>query len=199
MSLSELIATAPLQEIAATLDGMGDEERVAATRELGKSSQVALWEKAASAEALTLDFFVPQDRGRVQEVIHEGRNTLPAFKVFQKRFCRPADAEDRLFGYNEGATRGLIGPGFFLAVDSPDPPAGAEGCAIVIDYFRVPQGPVPDAWPAVVPNEQGLQRWVYAKTRDYMRRVSAHVSIGRAFKNGTKPMPAWFVLCRRDS
>ena len=32
-------------------------------------------------------------------------------------------------------------------------------------------------------------------TRDFMRRVSAHVSIGKAYKD-EKPMPAYFALCR---
>jgi hypothetical protein len=38
---------------------------------------------------------------------------------------------------------------------------------------------------------------VYAGMKDYMRRVSEHVSIGRAYKH-EKPMNAWFVLVREE-
>jgi hypothetical protein len=37
--------------------------------------------------------------------------------------------------------------------------------------------------------------FVYNNTRDFMRRVSQHVSIGTAYK-GDKALGAWFVLCR---
>jgi hypothetical protein len=39
--------------------------------------------------------------------------------------------------------------------------------------------------------------FVYNKTRDFMRRVSSHVTIGRAWKKESM-LPAFFVLCRRD-
>ena len=55
-------------------------------------------------------------------------------------------------------------------------------------------------WPApaiIKPNSSGLQVLVYHKTRDYMRRVSSHVSIGAAYKGESdKEMGAYFVLCR---
>lgn len=198
MAFAQQVLSASLSDIASTLDAMSEEERVAAARSLGRAAQMKLWELAAEAEPLTLDDFVRPDTPEVTEVIHEGRNTLPLFTQFQKRFCRPADARDRLFGYNEGATRGLIGPGYFVAVETASNPEWATLGGVVIDYFRVPQGPVPDAWPTVVPNEQGLQKFVYARTRDFMRRVSRHVSIGRAYKND-KALGAWFVLCRRGA
>jgi hypothetical protein len=48
----------------------------------------------------------------------------------------------------------------------------------------------------VVPNEKGLQRNVYHQTRDFLRRVSSHVSIGAAYKNDD-PLDHYFILCRR--
>ncbi len=125
-------------------------------------------------------------------MIHDGRNTLPvapALRRFQKRFCRPGDGTaQRLFGYNEGPTRRFIGPGYFVAV--PD------GGGVVIDYFQVPDGPVVPGWPRVRPNSYGLQRFVFHQTRDLLRRVSRHVSIGAAYKRD-RPLDHYFVLCRR--
>ena len=56
---------------------------------------------------------------------------------------------------------------------------------------------VPAAWPAVKANDRGLQVLVYNKTRDFMRRVSEHVSIGMAFKV-EKSLNNWFTLVRED-
>ena len=68
---------------------------------------------------------------------------------------------------------------------------------MVIDYYDVPPkgAPRPESWPKVRPNHARLSRFVYHRTRDYMRGVSKHVSIGRAMKDG-KVMDNWFVLCR---
>ena len=52
-------------------------------------------------------------------------------------------------------------------------------------------------WPRVRSNREGLQRLVYYGTRDFMRRVSQHVSIGAAYK-GEKPLDHYFTLCRED-
>jgi len=67
---------------------------------------------------------------------------------------------------------------------------------VVIDYFQVPDGPVAEGWPQVVANDWRLQRFVYHQTRDFMRRVSRHVSIGAAFKR-ERPLDHYFVLCRK--
>jgi len=40
-------------------------------------------------------------------------------------------------------------------------------------------------------------RFLYREPRDYMRRVSAHVSIGEAHRLEKKVM-GWFILCRED-
>ena len=41
-----------------------------------------------------------------------------------------------------------------------------------------------------------LSRFVYHHTRDFMRRVSRHVSIGAAYKD-ERPLDHYFVLCRQ--
>ena len=65
-----------------------------------------------------------------------------------------------------------------------------------LDYLRVPPER-PEHWPAILPNSARLSRFVYNGTRDILRGVSKHVTIGQAMKGG-KPMSAWFVLCRDD-
>ena len=64
--------------------------------------------------------------------------------------------------------------------------------------IEVPEGEVPAAWPKVVPNSRGPQILVYHRTRDFMRRVSAHVSVGAAYKV-EKAMGAFFTLIREDA
>ena len=88
------------------------DERLAALRGLGRGEQRSLYERAAAAAPLDLCFFVGDAAAR-GEVVHDGINTLPLpapLRRFQKRFCRPADERARLFGYNEGPTRKLLGP-----------------------------------------------------------------------------------------
>lgn len=100
-----------------------------------------------------------------------------------------------MFGYNETPVLRLIGPGYFVAVATAGEPAWASRGAVVVDYFRVPDSPVPDGWPRVVPNSHGLQRLVYYHTRDFMRRLSRHVTIGAAYKV-EQPLDHYFLLVR---
>lgn len=200
MRTAELIAD-PATDIAAIarlLDGLDARTRAAEVLGLDRATQRTLYEKAAAAAPIDLAHFVGDAAAGV-EVIHDGRNTLPLpgpLRGFQKRFCRPADGSARLFGYNEGPTRRVVGPGYFVAVPTAGRPAWQARGAIVVDYFQIPDGPVAAGWPPVVPNDWRLQRLVYHHTRDFMRRVSTHVSIGAAFKE-ERPLDHYFVLCRQ--
>lgn len=199
MSLVYLIkrGATDVGEIAAYLDGLSPDHRLHETRQLGGAEQARLYDLAAAAPPITLDHFVPAAVPALREVIHDGKNTLPAFTIFQKRFCRPTDGDGRVFGYNEGMTRPLLGPGFFVAHPTAGNPEWERRGAVVVDYYLVPDGEVASGWPRVVPNSQGLQVLVYHQTRDFMRRVSQHVSIGAAYK-GEKKLGAYFCLCRHD-
>jgi hypothetical protein len=184
--------------VGAYLDGLDDDARRREAIELGRHHQRTLYEKAAHAAPIDLAHFVSDARAR-EEVIHDGINTLPLpgrLRRFQKRFCRPDGMPNRLFGYNEGPTRRVIGPGFFVAIPTAGRPTWTARGAIVVDYFQVPDGAVVDSWPRVVDNHWRLQRFVYHETRDFMRRVSRHVSIGAAFKR-ERPLDHYFVLVRR--
>jgi hypothetical protein len=188
--------------IGAYLDGLEAKPRWLEVKQLDRARQRTLYEKAAHAAPIDVTHFVGDARPR-QEVIHDGVNTLPlpaSWQRFQKRFCRPDPggngATVRLFGYNEGPSRTLIGPGFFVAVPTADRPQWSARGGVVVDYYQVPDGAVADGWPRVVANDWRLQRFVYHETRDFMRRVSRDVSIGAAFKR-ERPLDHYFVLCRR--
>jgi hypothetical protein len=185
---------AKIQDIASHLDRLDPTARLAEIVALPARDQARLYDAAAEAPAIDRSHFVPAGTPARRPVIHDGINSQPLFRRFQKRFGLPEDGTPRLFGYNEAAIGRLIGPGYFVARDTEP---GDERGAVVVDYFLVPDGPVPDGWPPVVPNHQGLQRFVYDKTRDYMRRVSQHVSIGKAVRLEKRTM-GYFVLCRRD-
>ncbi len=179
---------ATLASVATALDVIGQAARVEAVRSIGASAQRRLWTLAAGAE-VTLDELVPPARGG-QTVRHFGRNTLPVFTRFEKRFCRALDGSGLLWGYNDGPTRTVVGPGCFVCREAPDDARGA----VVIDYERVPSGR-PAGWPAIRGNERGLSRFVYKGMHDFLRRVSAHVTVGRAWRHG-RETDHGFVLCR---
>ncbi len=187
-----------IDEIAAHLDALDPTTRLEDVCTLGRADQASLYDKAASSPRLEPAHFVPDDTP-LAPVIHEGWNTLPlglrSLRRFQKPFCRAGDGSPRMFGYNEGVTRSLLGPGYFVAYDCTDHPEWSARGSWVVDYFQVPDHDVPDAWPEVRPNSRGLQMFVYKGTRDFMRRVSDGVSIGAAYK-GERPMNQYFILVR---
>lgn len=192
-----------IDAIAAHLDALSSDERWRQVGALDRDHQRTLFDKAAHAEPIDFAHFVGTAQPR-EEVIHDGINTLPLpspLRRFQKRFCLPpgqtAASTDRVPGYNEGPTRRLVGPGYFVAIETADRPAWAARGAIVVDYFQVPTADeVTPSWPRIVDNSWRLQRFVYHRTRDFMRRVSRHVSVGAAFK-GEKPLDHFFALCRQ--
>ena len=173
--------------LAGYLDGLDGAERVAQARALSAAEQKRLFDAAAGFRRVTLDDFVPRGSKPLQPVIHYGRNSLPLFKTFEKRFCRPDAGGGELWGYNEQAFKTFTGPGYFVAKQASDE-------EVVIDYCDVPPRK-PAEWPPILPNSARLSRFIYFRTRDFMRGISQHVTIGRATREG-KPMDNWFVLCR---
>lgn len=189
-----------LKRLHEVLDGLGHVGRVETIRGWGKDVQARLYEAAKGYKPLTLDDFVPPNLDPLVEVIHHGKNSLPAFTHFQKRFCKPkppeagAEAPAELWGYNHQTMAPVTGPGYYVT-HLPEGRDGAEG-EVDIDYRKIPPTK-PAEWPEILPNEAKLGRLVYAGMVDIMRGVSTHVTIGRAMKGG-KFMDAWFVLCRED-
>ncbi|MBI2060417.1 MAG: hypothetical protein HYT87_11665 [Nitrospirae bacterium] len=181
-----------MKGLAAYLDGLDHPTRLREVRTLTAKQQAALFEAAKGFRPLSLDDFVPKNIPPLKPVIHHGKNSLPFFTHFQKPMCRPdsTTTPPSLWGYNEQLLKPVTGPGYFMTKP-------AEAGEVVIDYLSVPSGK-PSGWPEILPNSAGLSRFVYYQTRDFMRGVSKHVSIGRATRNG-KPMNNWFVLCREDA
>jgi hypothetical protein len=190
--LQELLARPETtrEEVAALLDGASAAERLDAVHACGGvRPQRRLWDLAAGTPRVTVDELVPPDHAPLSEVIYHGKNSLPIFTHFQKRFCRPTPGSeaDALWGYNHTNIAWLVGPGYFVyhAVEDGVP---------AIDYRRVP--PVhPPAWPEIHPNTRGGSFFVYRNMVDYLRRVSRHVLIGSASRNG-KELGSYFLLCR---
>ena len=194
MSLSKLILEeTSLSDIAAWLDKQTPENRLKETRSLNKSQQRILFEQCKDTQPLTVEYFCGDVN---QEIIHEGKNSLPAFTLFQKRFVRLDD--DRVIGYNHASTMSLIGPGYFVLKETKDTPEWIEHGSVVVDYYEVLDGntSIPTSWPKIKGNHQGLQMFVYNNMHDFMRKVSTHVSIGSAFKKG-KSIDSYFLLCRQ--
>jgi len=183
-------AVKPL-EVARCLDDMTHPERVRAIRSAGRAEQRRLYEAVRGFRPLALTDMVAPEVPALATVRHYGKNTLPAFTHFEKRLCRPADADaqrpDRLYGYNEGPTRALVGPGYFVL--RPDAAHGE----LLVDYNLVPPER-PHDWPAIRRNEAGLSRFVYGYMIDTLRGVSRHVTVGSAARKG-RDLGSWFLLC----
>jgi len=173
------------------LDGLSHAARVAAVRGLSRRAEASLWTRVADAGPLTLDALVPADTPLHVPVRHYGLNSLPAFRVFEKRFYRVtpgSDAGAGIAGANFQRISPLTGPGYFVVRAAP------RSGELLVDYNHVPSE-APSGWPALAPNDRGRQRLVYGFMIDTLRRVSAHVSIGRAARKGVE-IDAYFVLCR---
>jgi len=180
------------EAVAALLDSLDHPARLAAVRALdGAVIQERLWDLSAPAAPVTLADLVPPEVPPLGEMIWHGKNSLPAFSLFQKRFCRPSPrhAGEELWGYNHQRLAWLTGPGYFVCHREGEAPAA-------IDYRRIPPEH-PAGWPEIKANDRGLSRFVYRDMVDYLHRVSRHVLIGRATRQG-KELPNFFVLCRES-
>lgn len=172
--------------VAALLDERSHEARVAAVRSLDGRAQRRLFSLVEGVRRVGLDDLVPPDRGELEPVRHYGMNSLLAFRVFEKRFYRYGGGQ--VGGANFQTISPITGPGYFVV--RADETRGEA----LVDYTQLP--PVaPAGWPAIVSNERGISRLVYGFMVDTLRRVSEHVTIGRAARRG-QPMSAYFILCR---
>jgi hypothetical protein len=183
--------TAP-QWLCDFLDALTSTQRVEVIRALGRSDQRRLYKAVDGFRPVRLADIVPPERDDFSPVRHYGKNTLPAFTHFEKRFCRPRGSDrqkpEELYGYNFQTMQPVTGPGYFVAREDPDRPE------VLVDYNRVPPAH-PDGWPTIRRNERGLSRFVYGFMIDTVRGVSEHVTIGSAARKG-KDLGSWFALCR---
>lgn len=185
--------TIDIDALGEAFDAASQSGRIEAIRSFSKKIQARLFD-AAEGRAVPIEHMVPEGKGPLEQVIHEGRNTLPMFSNFQKRFCRPSPAEqpaerEMCWGYNHQTMSPFTGPGYFISYEDE------ESGEFWIDYRDIPPER-PDSWPKIISNKARLGRFVYHGMVDRLRRVSNHCTIGRAFKDG--PTDNWFVLVRRD-
>jgi hypothetical protein len=192
MSLASLLdANAAAPALAAHLDALTPDARRADVLSLSRAHQAKLFEAVDGASAISVDDMT-LDAAPLAGVPWEGVNSLPLFRSFAKVFYRPDDAaaaKGERWGYNRtnGLVTTTVGPGYYVAV-----PHGAK--EVLVDYTRTPPK-TPVGGPTFLPNDARLSRFVYYGTQDVLRRVSAHVAIGRAMRDG-KWLDNWFVLCR---
>ncbi len=193
LSLSQLLrAGAPSKEIAAYLDGLSASARLAEVIGVTGRGVGKLYDAVADAEPLTLEEFVPASTKGT--LIYEGRNSLPAFSRFQKRFMRLSGGE--IMGYNHQTMSFVTGPGFFLVrAPSGEGPFGRE---LLFDYASTPTkdqlAQAPSDWPRYSPNDSGLSNLVYANMYDWVRRVARGVVVGKAYTKEGKSKDAFFSL-----
>jgi hypothetical protein len=187
-----LDAGATAAELAEYLDGLPGRERVVAALAVTGSGIGRLYDAVAAAPPLALEQIVAADAAPSATFIYEGRNSLPSFNRFQKRFARsPAG---RLIGHNHQTWSPLTGPGYFVVSAPnarevvPDEP--------FFDYTVAPEHE-PTGWPRYRPNEWGPSRLVFAGMKDFVRQVARGVIVGRAFKGGAA-IGQYFTLARAD-
>jgi len=180
-----------IDTLATRLEALDESGRVGFVRDLKKADMLRLWD-ATEGREVTADDFVPRGTRIGTEVIHKGKNSLPAFSDFEKRFT-PADGlPGTVYGYNHNWFNfSSAGPGYFIGHTRPgDTHFG-------LDYYVVPpaHAKLPSTWPKVRKNEIGLQVFIYSKMIDYMRKVCDGVTIGRAWTRG-KRTSNFFLLAR---
>lgn len=191
MSLFHLLAHKPIDTdaVAAHLNSLDTQGRIDEIRTIPGRLQGALW-KAVEGNKVVLEDFVPPEVPDGTFIRHFGRNSLPLFNDFEKRFARPRKDAKEAWAYNHSPAMGLIGPGHFVLRRD------LELDTFVCDYYRVPPVQLEDA-PKLQSNTFGLSFFVYGHMVDVMWKVSDHVSVGRVVKNGT-PEHQYFLLCRQE-
>lgn len=181
-------------EISLFLDGLSHAERVEAIRATGGKEQRRLYDAADGFAEVRLTDLVSPTVGELVEVRHHGKNSLLMFTHFEKRFSRAPgrdpQAPGELMGFNFQTMSPITGPGYYLAREDEN------RREVLVDYNLLPDCH-PPGWPEIKRNDRGLARFVYGFMIDTLRRVSEHVTIGSASRNG-KDTGNWFVLCRQD-
>ncbi|MEM9877220.1 MAG: hypothetical protein AAF928_20145 [Myxococcota bacterium] len=174
--LSELLDRGcPHDEIRSWLDSLSRADRVQAALALRGSRVGRLYRAVAGGAPVYAEDFVAASTPDDTTVIMEGRNSLPAFSRFQKRFARLGET---IVGYNHQSMSMVTGPGYFEVVRGAEDDAAEESRrGLYFDYTRVPSH-APTGWPPVRPNTSGLSRLVYAHMTDTRCRGPGGVATG---------------------
>jgi hypothetical protein len=179
------------EEIAAFLDSLSGRERVQQATSVRGAEVKRLYEATLGGRELTPHDFVPSEHGEDSTVIFQGRNSMPSFSSFQKRFARMGD---EVVGYNHQLWAPVTGPGYFVVVPANDH-SDVPG-ELYFDYGLEPKR-FPSGWPPFKPNTSGVGFLVYSHMKDYMREAGRNVFVGKAYRHG-KSRKQYFVLARGD-
>ncbi|MCP4871663.1 MAG: hypothetical protein GY898_23380 [Proteobacteria bacterium] len=180
-----------MDTVAAHLDALPHDERVKQVRRVGGGLQRKLFAAAQGFKALDHAYYVPEATDDKTFVRHYGKNSLPLFSIFEKRFARPEPESPVMWGYNHSSMMPLVGPGHFVLRTGP-----GDG-EMHVDYYSTPPERL-DGAPKLKANDSGISTLVYGHMIDVMRGVSDHVSIGRAVKKGARTAN-YFLLCREGA
>src|SRR5438128_9336459 len=93
--------------VAAHLEALDAGERIEQCRALDGAAQRRLWDMAADGPPLTLEDLVPASLAEGVTVRFAGRNSLPAFTLFEKHFTRH---RGDIVGMNVQTMSPLTGP-----------------------------------------------------------------------------------------
>ncbi len=182
---------APREEIAAFMNELSPRERVEQALGITGKRVGKLFHAVDGGPQLTIQHFVPDSTAAGRTVIFEGRNSLPMFTRFQKRFARVESGQ--VVGYNHQTMAFATGPGFFVVKEGQ--PEARVHKELYLDYTDVPKE-VPTGWPRFQSNTAGLSLLVYANMKDYMREIATNIYIGAAYKRG-KDQGQYFILARQ--
>jgi hypothetical protein len=186
-SLPNLLESgASAKEIESFLDGLPPAARLQQVLAVTGRGVKHLYDAVRDAPTVTLEELVAQ--GRKGTVIYEGRNSLPLFSRFQKRFTRIESGA--VIGYNHQTMSFITGPGYFIV--RPASGEGEHGKELLFDYTEPPPAE-PPGWPSYKPNDRGFSKAVYMNMKDYVRRVARGVVVGKAYRLGVD-QKAYFSL-----
>ncbi len=187
-SVAELVKKgAGRRAIADLLDSLSPSGRVEQMLAIQHGLVGKLYDQVGGNEPLTLEDIVPA--GETGTVILEGRNSLPTFSRFQKRFMRMGD---EIVGYNHQLMSFVTGPGYF--VTRPPTRGEAKPDELFFDYTTDPKS-TPVGWPPFRASDRGMGRLVWMNMKDFCRRVATGVLVGKAYKKGVA-MNAHFTLTK---
>lgn len=177
------VKLADLQSHLAALDA---ESRIRECRALNRRQQALLYQVAGEVAVGPDDMVKGAADGEM--VRWYGKNSLPAFRLFEKRFIRH-EGKVVGFNFNPPLVTWFTGPGYYVCrVDEIKPKE------LLIDYTLIPDT-APVGWPKVEHNMAGFSRFVYGGMYDYCRKVSDTIVIGAATRKG-KSIGQYFILCR---
>jgi hypothetical protein len=175
------------------LETLSAADRAEVVRALRGRELRRLYRAVDGFRPVRLTDLVPPVVPALTPVRHDGKNSMPAFTWFEKRFARLPGTDPRapgeLCGANFQTLSPITGPGYFVALE--DSPRGE----VVLDYTKLPPE-APEGWKPIRDNQHGLAWLFYGPLRDTLRRVSEHVTVGVAARYGREI--SWFALCRQE-